>query len=103
MDLPEGLAGKRQGFVVETRHHPVTPDVLVVPQVVPEPGPAGDTACRAMQFNRFDDGLWRDKARRIDQALGLEVTLLGQGHLRPVDGRSETHQLLNGPPGCSAA
>lgn len=99
MDLPEVLAGKRQGFVVETRHHPVTPDVLVVPQVVPEPGPAGDTACRAMQFNRFDDGLWRDKARRIDQALGLEVTLLGQGHLRPVDGRSETHLVLQRPAG----
>ncbi|MNQ78987.1 hypothetical protein D3C85_939130 [compost metagenome] len=47
-----------------------------------------------MQFNRLDNGLRRDQPRRINQAFGLEVTLFGQGHLRPVDGCRETHQVL---------
>ncbi|MNH29693.1 hypothetical protein D3C79_899430 [compost metagenome] len=96
IDLSKVFAWKRQGFVTEASHHAVTFNVVVVPHVVPKPDLAGNTACWSMQFNCLDDGLGRDNACRIDQALSLEMTLAGQRHFRPVDGRGEAHQVFQG-------
>ncbi|MCY1438650.1 hypothetical protein D9M71_548590 [compost metagenome] len=92
--LPEVRARQWQGLAAEARHPTVALDVVVVPHVVPEPDLAGNTGGRAMGFDHLDDGLCRDDTGRIDQALGLEMTRHGQGHLRPVDRRGETHQVL---------